>query len=479
MSASDSGLILVELPVVVAVGAVSLAVMGIAAAAEKYRQFRFDQASVEEMQKKAKLDFINGLADANREEYEAILRARADDEASRKAKEEELLLAAQVQLRREMESRAQTEAEIHLLLGEMDEAVARFEAEFGEEQQLRDMAETIRYSRRMFGDGAELLQELNDLLFVVIPGMAQERREQLSAAQLEARYNSIASQNRKIQDTSKEFVSLHLGNTDGGKIARKTPWQQFVERIEAVAELEALHFESDAAELLEQAQAVAPDRRNFFLQQNQSRLQELEERAEEYRGQQALISEQTIEDYCSYLAMAGQLGIEARYTRADLTDAYTVSAMRAETQALAEEFKKRKERQYTANAFSVVMKRHNLTFENMSLDENGQTHLEYAMDQQAGVRITRSASGAFEMQFQGTSRGASASMDEQRSITEKAKHFCSLLPSIVEELKEEFGITFEQTALQPPDLEHIEIKQSKTASRVEAARTQKAMQMKL
>jgi hypothetical protein len=265
----------------------------------------------------------------------------------------------------------------------------------------------------------------------------------------------------------------------GPKAVRKTPWEAFMERLQAVAELEKLHFETDAEEMLEEAQAVAPNRRNFFLQQNQLRLQELEERAEEFKDQQEQISDKTIEDFCSYLAITRKLGLEARFARSDLYDPYTVGEMRRETEELLEQYKKQKEREYTANAFSTVMKRHNLRFENMTLDEHGRTHLEYSIDQQAGIRITKSDSGAFAMQFQGTSQGSSASMDEKRSMVEKAKHFCSLLPSIVQELEEEFGISFEQTALQPPEIEHIEIKQSTKSARKETARTGKAMQMKL
>ena len=116
-------------------------------------------------------------------------------------------------------------------------------------------------------------------------------------------------------------------------------------------------------------------------------------------------------------------------------------------------------------------------FEDMTINEHGALEMEYTMDEQSGIRITRSESGAFEMQFQGRSSAASASLDEKRRITEKARHFCSILPEITEELEEEYGITFEQTALQPPIEENIEIRQSKNAKRVEKAKTLKTMKM--
>lgn len=478
MSASDSGLVVVALPVVAVIGAVSLTAAGVTKAAEKYRRFRFDKATVEQLESKARLDFLNSLADANRKEYQALLSARAEEEASRRSQEERRF-ALQSQLRESRSGRLQTEAEIRLLIGRMEQAVREYEAEFGEEQRLRDMAETIRYSQNMFGNGVELLQELNDLLFVVIPCMAEEKREQRAAARLEEHYNGIVSEHFRVVDTSKEFVSLRVGETTDSGATRKTPWEQFVAQVQAVAKLEALHYETDASKLLEEAENVAPSRRNYYIQQNQLRLLELEERAEEYRKQQEQLSEKTVEDYCSYLAITRKLGLQARYSRSNLSDPCLLSEMRRETETLLEQYRKQMERQYTAHAFSVVMKRHKLSFENMDLDGHGRLHLEYAMDQHSGIRISRSESGAFEMQFQGKSRGANASLDEQRSFVEKATHFCTLLPSISRELEEEFGITFEQTALQPPSLEHIEITQSKTSSRPEVARTIKAMQMKL
>ena len=51
MSAADSGLMIIAAPVAVTIGAVALAAAGISAAAENYRQFRFDKAFAREMER--------------------------------------------------------------------------------------------------------------------------------------------------------------------------------------------------------------------------------------------------------------------------------------------------------------------------------------------------------------------------------------------------------------------------------------------
>ena len=477
MSASDSGIIVLAAPVILTVGAVSLAAAGISAAAQQYRQFRFDAASAAEMEKKAYLEFVASLAEDNRQEYEAITESRIREDANRRTTEDRLLDSARSQVRNEMFERNRIEAEIRKQMEHLDNAVRTYEAEFGVDYKLREMAETIYHSQELFGDGALLLDELHDLLFVILPGMTKEKREQMNAEKRGERFDRMAADHLKVSDSSQDFVSLQPGIIQRKTATEGTPWERFIARVKAVAEVEEQYSETDAREMLEEAGTVAPGRQNFYIQQHQNDLLAMEERAEEHRNLQQEISKERMNAYCMYLAIAEKLGIEPEYTQEDLADDYLLLEMREETETLIEEYKRRRERQYTVNAFTVVMKRHNLVFDNMNVNSFGLEEVEYSMDDQTGVRITRAQSGAFEMQFQGRSKGSSASLDEERSITEKAKHFCSLLPSITKELEEEFGITFEQTALQPPMLENIEIRQGRQSSHFEKRRKQAALQM--
>ena len=478
MSASDSGLVIIAAPIVLTVGAVSMAAAGISAMAEKYRSYRLEQAEEEECRKQQELQAIIALAEENRREYEDILRERINEEETRKSSEKSLKDAARRQLLEEQRTRERLREEIISQMEKMDKAVEAFEGEFGRDYKVREMSDTIHQSFEMFGSGVQLLEELQDLIFVIIPGMAQEKRKEARAADIDRRLGKVEADSFRVKDTSEEFVSLYTGNEKTQKEAGKTPWESFTERIRAVAQVEAAYYESEAAQMLEEAEATAPARRNFYIQKHQRRLHDLEDRALEYMKLHRQMSDQGLDDLYLYIAMAKKLGIEPQYSEEDLSDPYLVADMREETQKLVEEYKKRKERQYVTNAFTVVMKRHNLVFENMDVSDDEMTQIEYSMDRQTGVRITRSESGAFEMQFQGKSKGESVSMDERRSITEKAKHFCSLLPSITKELEEEFGISFEQTSLQPPSEENIEIRKEGSLTRVERAGALKTMKMK-
>ena len=60
------------------------------------------------------------------------------------------------------------------------------------------------------------------------------------------------------------------------------------------------------------------------------------------------------------------------------------------------------------------------------------------------------------MQFAGTIEGETASMDEKRQILEQAHSFCSHLPKIAAALQQ-YGIQFDQTAMQEPNEETVAI----------------------
>ena len=478
MSSSDSGVIILAMPVILTVGAVTMAGVAISAAAEKYKRLRQDQTSAEELRRKLELDQITYLAETNQREYDKELAGRAAEERSRREKEELARDAAQAQMREELLAEAGIRQEIENKIHQMDLAIKAYEAEFGESAQLREMAGTLHHSEQLFGDSVQLVQELDDMIFQIIPGMSEEQRKEHHSKQVQGMFAEIAYRNKRVDDTSEEFVSLYRGDRKKKQTVGKTPWESFTARLKAVSAVEEAYFESEAAELMEEAEAVTVARRNFFIQQHEQQLMEMEERAAEYQGQQRTLSDKVMNDFFLYLAMARKLGIEPGFTEEDLTDEYTLTSMREETDILIERYKKSRERQYTVNAFTAVMKRHNLVFESVTVADDGYTDIEYSMDRQTCIHINRSDSGAFEMQFQGKSMGETVSIDERRAITEKAKRFCTLLPEIVEELDKEFGITFGQTALQPPSTENIEICSAAGSTRRERARAAKTMKMK-
>lgn len=478
MSSFESGLVILTAPVKLAAGTVSLAAAAISAAAEKYRKYRLEQAEEVEQKSKEELDQISGVAQANREQYEETVKRRTTEEDSRRIREQLAEDAARKRVLDKSMEAEKLEQEIQDKIAHMEKSIKAFETEFGQNIELRKMDDTIRQSRRMFGSSQQLVQQLDDLVNEVIPGMAREYRLKEQNNRLERSLKQHALNGMQTMDTSEDFVSLASPRTADRKESAKSPWDRFMERVQAVAQVESAYFESDAAQILKEAKSIGSERRNLFILQHDEQLTDMEEKASEYRKQQEYATEQIRNEYFMYTAVAKNLGLEPRFTLEELTDKNKLSSMRQEAEELMQQYRLICERQYTVNAFTKVMERHHLTYENMTVEEDGRTKIEYSMDEQAGVRITRSNSGAFEMQFQGKSRTNTVSMDERRRVTEKAKHFCSLLPEIARELDEEYGITFQQTEVQPPDTENIEFRTEESSKRPEKARTYKAMELK-
>ena len=318
MSSSDSGVIILAMPVILTVGAVTMAGVAISAAAEKYKRLRQDQTSAEELRRKLELDQITYLAETNQREYDKELEGRAAEEKSRREKEELARDAAQAQMREELLAEAGIRQEIENKIHQMDLAIKAYEAEFGESAQLREMAGTLHHSEQLFGDSVQLVQELDDMIFQIIPGMSEEQRKEHHSKQVQGMFAEIAYRNKRVDDTSEEFVSLYRGDRKKKQTVGKTPWESFTARLKAVSAVEEAYFESEAAELMEEAEAVTVARRNFFIQQHEQQLMEMEERAAEYQGQQRTLSDKVMNDFFLYLAMARKLGIEPGFTEEDL-----------------------------------------------------------------------------------------------------------------------------------------------------------------
>ena len=257
MSASDSGVVILAAPVILTVGAVSLAAAGISTAAQKYKASRLSKAEALESAKKTALDEIIEQADLNRKEYEEIMEERIREELTRQEKDEMLQDAARIRIREEMLSRNRIAEEIRSQIENMDRAVKAFEDEFGENREVRDMAQTIHRSQEMFGDGSQLLKDLQDLILVIIPGMTKEKRTEQHVSQIDDMLSGIEADRMYVSDSSEKFVSLSTGSKASKRESTKTPWESFVERVRAVAAVESEYYEDAAANMLEEAEQVA------------------------------------------------------------------------------------------------------------------------------------------------------------------------------------------------------------------------------
>ena len=346
--------------------------------------------------------------------------------------------------------------------------VEDYERTFGTHTEFRERLQMQRDSFAMFGATGQFFLALEQLVTHDLPADRKRLTQERESARLTQRVEQLVDEHVHTRDQSARFVSLKQENEEGGQ-AEKSPWERFLARVVALKQIQEEFQETGAEELLEEANRQSAAGRNRFLLRNMERLQEMEAEYADLRRSISDRQESVARVYEEYLGIC-YLCREPP----TLTEASSRETLERECERLREQYQRMREQQYITNAFTEVFEKHGISFESMETDAHGGLRLAYQIDEQAGIRVTRSGSGAFEMQFSGHSASAQASLDEKRQAAEKAHGFCAHLLRIFEELKQR-GVVFDQMMMKEPDEETIRMEQRKTASGRREVEKRKAM----
>lgn len=417
-----------------------------------------------EKQCQAELDGAKARAAANRKELLAALEAqkeRAKMASEQKIQNQVTESVAEEQVREKQEAKRAKQ-----MLLEAQEEVQAFEQKFGENRMFEEKLLMLDHALGMFGANPQFFAELTRLLEEEIPAQRIKISEVRMHDQEVLRAEKASAGYGAAQDKSAEFVSLRQ-NIEEGAHQNKTPWEQFLARLSALVKKQEIFGETTALELLEKAEQIEASQQTLFLLQNRDEVDEMEREASDLceTTQEQLQSVQKM--YDAYLGACLLCEEDPVLTETSL---YT--ELEFEYNRMQEKYQNLRRQQYITKAFSDVFMEYGIDFTSMEEDEKGRLHLEYSMDEQAGLHIMRSASGAFEMQFSGHTKSAEASLDERRQAVEKAHSFCKYLPQIAEALKER-GILFDQMMVKEPAEESIRME-----SRQQQARHKEAQKLR-
>lgn len=122
-------------------------------------------------------------------------------------------------------------------------------------------------------------------------------------------------------------------------------------------------------------------------------------------------------------------------------------------------YEDRKKREYVSRALSEVMGRHGIEY----ADAGEQGALLFTMDS-AELTVSGAGSDYLTMEIEGQYSGSSVTSNDRRKSTAAARHFCSLLPDIERELRDEFGLVFKNISTEEPDEDRIVMKRSSVRS---------------
>ena len=82
----------------------------------------------------------------------------------------------------------------------------------------------------------------------------------------------------------------------------------------------------------------------------------------------------------------------------------------------------------------------------------------------AELTVSGAGSDYLTMEIEGQYSGSSVTSNDRRKSTAAARHFCSLLPDIERELRDEFGLVFKNISTEEPDEDRIVMKRSSVRS---------------
>lgn len=109
-------------------------------------------------------------------------------------------------------------------------------------------------------------------------------------------------------------------------------------------------------------------------------------------------------------------------------------------------YQEKKKREYVSHAIEVVMGRHGILFQ----DIRSNSELHFSMEN-AELSVSGADSDYLTLEVTGQYSGDSPTMNDRRKSTATAIHFCSIMTEIVEELRQDFGIVFNNITTEEPD----------------------------
>lgn len=109
-------------------------------------------------------------------------------------------------------------------------------------------------------------------------------------------------------------------------------------------------------------------------------------------------------------------------------------------------YQEKKKREYVSHAIEEVMGRHGILFQ----DIGNNNELYFSMEN-AELSVSGADSDYLTLEVTGQYSGDSPTMNDRRKSTTTAIHFCSIMSEIVEELRQDFGIVFNNITTEEPD----------------------------
>lgn len=384
--------------------------------------------------------------------YESMLEERRQKESSRMQAES---MAAEEALHRTQDSQTRmilAEEEGKSLLAQAEEQVKTLEDSCADKMPLLTRIAAIRESVRILGFTPEALTRIRAFAQDELPKQLMHLYQMREKERLENARQRVFQASGIAQDDSIGFVSLR----PHAEVAQSDdlPWTRFANRVKAVMDKQNELGGYGADELWNEMQSIPGEKRNLFMLHNSAHVEAWEREIEALENTLRDAQRQKDSLYRDYLAV---YRLTAGRNESGILDIKEhTAAIRAEYDRLMELYLSAKKEEYLEASIRRVFEAHGFQFESVASKGKDTLEISFSMDEDSGVRVCGSNSGAFELTFLGKTDSEEVSEDQKRRIVERAETFCTVLPSITRELRE-LGIVFDQRAAVAPMEENIQI----------------------
>lgn len=232
---------------------------------------------------------------------------------------------------------------------------------------------------------------------------------------------------------------------------KRRPQDLFAARMEAVMASSCAARIPSAAALAREFAAQPEYAKIAFAVKNMQKLEELELQVEKMEKATLQAEEKREHDILEYRALCKMLQI--RPDEQLIRSGKGGRRLAKLCEEMKQSYQERKKHAYVAAAVEEVMRRRGILFQDAA-DTAGGSVMEFSMDH-ASVFVSGLERERLVMEVGGVYDGEAPSLNERRQAAQTARHFCSLLAGIEEELREEFGICFGAVTSEEPSEETI------------------------
>lgn len=402
---------------------------------------------------------INDTISINEKSHNAMLSERQQREDLRKQSERRMDEEIADQRQKSDAVRLARNEEAMALLSTAKEQLSFFDDEMPEKVSLLEKIGCYESSIAMFGITEETVKSIQNLTRITIPNLIAESYQRQETARLEQMTHDHLQVRGTVVDKGLPFVSLSVQKEQ--KKNEERPWDAFVKRVQTLTQQQQQYGVTGAEELMHCMEKLSPSERNKFMLKHRMLLQRWEKEAEGFANSINVVEKQR-ELYLAYSVLFE--ACKKTNVFAKLSPDVEYDQLQREYDRLCSEYVDQRKQQYIEKTFREVFEAHGLDFESMSTDTTQNIQIEFSMDEDCGVRVMRSASGAFDMVFFGVATESGVSLDQQRKVNETAHAFCKKLPSITEALQKR-GIVFQQRLVTEPTEDTIAFEYKTTGTK--------------